>query len=94
MAKRHKKVIYDDYFRDDMHTCMNWCLKNGIIIWTEADSINTSENKHRPNHIPTGEMTIFIDQDGMKIRSPKKYKPKEVYAKIWELYCHYYDTKK
>ena len=75
-GKRTEKI--DDYYRIDMHTCYHWCLHQGIKIYPLASN--------------TGEHIIEIDDNGEIKQSPKPYTKKEVYKKIWELYCYYYDT--
>lgn len=91
MAKRNTQFKADDYFRLDMHSCYRWCLHNGININPEPVAVNRG-TKHRPNYVATGEIEIVINNNGAITRSPKKYTKKEVYKKIWELYCHFYDT--
>lgn len=76
MAKRQKQENLPVY-RIDMHTCMQWCLANGIKIY--------------PIPLPNGEYELEINNNGTIMRSPKTYKKLEYLSKIWELYCHYFD---
>ena len=80
MAKRSKRINYKNFYREDMLEAQSWCFDNGIKIYPLAS--NTS------NHY------IEVNNNGAITRSPEEYSQEEVYAKIWEIYCHFYDTNK
>jgi len=69
-----------DIYRLDQWECFAWCEKNNIRIYPV------------PRKWIIKEQEIEIDFRGKIIRSGKKYKLEEVQTKIWELYCHFYDT--
>ena len=77
MAKKNKLSKVDHYFRIDMHQCYQWCLHNRIKIYPLASN--------------TGSHFIEIEDNGMVRQSEQEYTRKEVYKKIWELYCYMYD---
>lgn len=74
-----KKPVNHLPYRIDMHTCYQWCMDNGITIYPLAS--NESEKQ------------IEINDNGTIIQSPVTYSKIDLYTKIWELYCHYYDTR-
>jgi len=80
MAKRKKQIKYKNAYRDDMLKAQSWCLDNGIKIYPLASN--------------TGDHYIEINNNGAIIKSPEPYMQEDVFAKIWELYFHYYDTNK
>lgn len=80
MAKRRKQVKYKNFYREDMLQAQSWCFDNGIKIYPLASN--------------TGSHYIEINNNGAIIKSPEEYSQEDVYAKIWELYCHFYDTNK
>lgn len=80
MAKRSKRIKYRNVYRDDMLKAQSWCFDNGIKIYPLASN--------------TGEHYIEVNNNGAITKSPNIYPQEEVYAKIWELYLHFYDTNK
>ena len=78
MAKRRKRIKYKNFYREDMLKAQSWCFDNGIKIYPLASN--------------TGNHKIEINNNGVIIESPEEYTQEDVYAKIWEIYCHLYDT--
>lgn len=70
-----------DIFRFDQWDCFEWCTKNKIYVYPVPRKWHDKEQE------------IEVVMDGKTIRSGKKYKLKDVQLKVWELYCHLYDTK-
>lgn len=77
MAKRNRQV-YHKVYRKDMHACYKWCLDNNIKIYPIASN--------------SSEQFIEVNNNGHITKSKEAYKIKELHLKIWELYCHFYDT--
>jgi len=44
------------------------------------------------NPYEKGLVKIAVDNNGIRSLSPKLYTQEEANIKIWELYCHFYDT--
>jgi hypothetical protein len=89
MAKK-KRIKSDDYFRVDMHICYQWCLHNGVKVYPKPRRVNKGTEK-RPIWYATGEIDIIVENNGVITKSPEPYTKKDVYKKIWELYCYIYD---
>ena len=66
------------YFREEQGTAMAWCIRNGFIVWC--------------NSIGKNEYTITVDNRGVQTTSEETYSKKEVFTKIYEIYCHMYDV--
>lgn len=64
------------------YTCVDWCIKHNIKIYPLPHKWGEKENE------------IEISDNGNIIRSGKKYHEKTIHEKIYELYCHYYDTRR
>jgi len=68
----------EGYFRETQGTAMAWCIRNEFIVWC--------------NSIGKDEYTITVDNRGIKTTSEETYSKKEVFNKIYEIYCHMYDV--
>lgn len=84
---------------------MSWCLNNGIRIhinlgeeYLTKEWIGTKENRRKVevtkirNTYDKGLVKVAVDNNGIPSLSPKLYTQEEANLKIWELYCHFYDT--
>lgn len=61
------------------YCCVDWCFKNGIKIYP------------LPKKWKTTEYELQIEEGDKVFKSPFKYKEKDIWDKIYEMYCHYYD---
>ena len=81
MKRKQRKKI-EGYFRDDQGDAMAWCIRKAIKIHYRPVKYNAQEYK------------IVIYNNGNKTVSDKVYAKEEVATKVYELYCHFYDTNK
>lgn len=70
-----------EIYRSDQWQCFEWCEKHHIKVYPV------------PRKWKDKEQEIEVDIQGEIIRSGTKYKLSEVQLKVWELYCHLYDTR-
>ena len=76
MAKRMKVRNYKIH-SDNMHSCMSWCLSNGIKIYISG----SMKNEHK----------VQVNNNGKLTTSPEDYSIVDATEKVWELYCHFYN---
>ena len=105
MAKK-KTIKSIPIFREDQGKCMSWCLNNGIRIHIKLGEEGLENNRYGNLYrkkktqykilepYEKGLVKIEIYNNGAITKSPKLYTQYEANLKIWELYCHFYDTNK
>ena len=75
------------YYREDQSKAMSWCINNGIKIWCDPNIEKKGKYWYQ-----NGTYSIVVDNNGKRTVSPETYTKKEVYTKLWELYCYMYDV--
>ena len=86
MGRRMKVKSYPIY-SEDMHTCMQWCLKNRIIVHVQPEVVLL------PKAAKTGKYHVVVNNKGKVITSEPKYTNPEACTKAWEICCHFYENR-